>query len=206
MRFITTHTQPRQSNESWSLCGKTLSALHLSINKLWFKGPHSFPEMKVLSAENFVVPLFVVQPRTVIVQDDFEALFKEFLEGKSLTPKWRKSADKSLWQPSCNLRSPAAKDNSITNAATARSPGMPWAGLEFCPEEKRKGQEKEEKEEIQEGFGTLIYFDTNSYYSSFQLLAVWIAGWSCFMLFHSFGRYPPPVVSSSGFLWLMPKL
>jgi hypothetical protein len=53
---------------------------------------------------------------------------------------------------------------------------MPWAGLEFCPEEKRQGQEKEEKEEIQEGFGTLIYFDTNSYYSSFQLLAVWIAG------------------------------
>ena len=60
---------PRQSNESWSLCGKTLSALHLSINKLWFKGPHSFPEMKVLSAENFVVRLFVVRPRTVAVQD-----------------------------------------------------------------------------------------------------------------------------------------
>ena len=77
--------------------------------------------MKVLSAENFVVRLFVVQPRTVIVQDDFEALFKRILEGKSLTPKWRKSADKSLWQPSCNLRSPAVKDNSITNAATARS-------------------------------------------------------------------------------------
>ena len=34
--------------------------------------------MKVLSAENFVVRLFVVQPRTVIVQDDFEALLKEF--------------------------------------------------------------------------------------------------------------------------------
>ena len=27
---------------------------------------------------------------------------KGFLEGKSLTPKWRKSADKSLWQPSCS--------------------------------------------------------------------------------------------------------
>ena len=27
---------------------------------------------------------------------------KEFLEGKSLAPKWRKSADKSLWQPSCS--------------------------------------------------------------------------------------------------------
>ena len=25
-----------------------------------------------------------------------------FLEGKSLAPKWRKSADKSLWQPSCS--------------------------------------------------------------------------------------------------------
>lgn len=31
--------------------------------------------MTVLSAENFVVRLFVVQPRTVVVQDDFEALF-----------------------------------------------------------------------------------------------------------------------------------
>ena len=28
--------------------------------------------------------------------------FKGFLEGKSLAPKWRKSADKSLWQPSCS--------------------------------------------------------------------------------------------------------
>ena len=52
---------------------------------------------------------------------------KGFLEGKSLAPKWRKSADKSLWQPAFmqplqyDLRSPAAKDNSITNAATARS-------------------------------------------------------------------------------------
>ena len=27
---------------------------------------------------------------------------KEFLEGKSLAPKWRKSADKSLSQPSCS--------------------------------------------------------------------------------------------------------
>ena len=25
-----------------------------------------------------------------------------FLEGKSLAPKWRKSANKSLWQPSCS--------------------------------------------------------------------------------------------------------
>ena len=27
---------------------------------------------------------------------------KEFLEGNSLAPKWRKSANKSLWQPSCS--------------------------------------------------------------------------------------------------------
>ena len=31
-----------------------------------------------------------------------EALSKGFLEGKSLAPKWRKSADKSLSQPSCS--------------------------------------------------------------------------------------------------------
>ena len=51
--------------------------------------------------------------------------WKGFLEGKSLAPKWRKSANKSISQPSCrlqdDLRDPAAKDNSITNAATARS-------------------------------------------------------------------------------------
>ena len=35
-------------------------------------------------------------------KDDFEALFKRILEGKSLAPKWRKSADKSLSQPSCS--------------------------------------------------------------------------------------------------------
>ena len=51
---------------------------------------------------------------------------KGFLEGKSLAPKWRKSADKStvaaFMQPlQYDLRDPAAKDNSITNAATARS-------------------------------------------------------------------------------------
>ena len=41
-------------------------------------------------------------------------------------PKWRKSANKSRSQLSCShsktiFRDPAAKDNSITNAATARS-------------------------------------------------------------------------------------
>ena len=51
---------------------------------------------------------------------------KGFLEGKSLVPKWRKSADKStvaaFMQPlQYDLRDPAAKDNSITHAATARS-------------------------------------------------------------------------------------
>ena len=35
-------------------------------------------------------------------KDDFEALFKRIFKGKSLAPKWRKSADKSLWQPSCS--------------------------------------------------------------------------------------------------------
>ena len=35
-------------------------------------------------------------------KDDFEALLEKKLEGKSLAPKWRKSADKSLWQPSCS--------------------------------------------------------------------------------------------------------
>ena len=51
---------------------------------------------------------------------------KGFLEGKSLAPKWRKSADKSLWQPSCSHSNTIyeiqlQKTNSITNAATARS-------------------------------------------------------------------------------------
>ena len=51
---------------------------------------------------------------------------KGFLEGKSLAPKWRKSANKShfaaFMQPlQDDFRDPAAKDNSITNAATARS-------------------------------------------------------------------------------------
>ena len=117
---------PRQSNESWPLCGKTLSALHLSINKLWFKGPHSFPEMKVLSAENFVVRLFVVQPRTVVVQDDFEALFKRIFRRKITDAKmekicWQITVAAFMQPLQYDLRSPAAKDNSITNTATARS-------------------------------------------------------------------------------------
>ena len=35
-------------------------------------------------------------------KDDFEALFKRILERKSLAPKWRKSANKSISQPSCS--------------------------------------------------------------------------------------------------------
>ena len=52
---------------------------------------------------------------------------KGFLEGKSLAPKWRKSADKSLSQPSCSHSKTIYEIqlqktiNSITNAATARS-------------------------------------------------------------------------------------
>ena len=49
---------------------------------------------------------------------------KGFLERKSLAPKWRKSADKSLSQPSCshsNTISEIQLQKTITNAATARS-------------------------------------------------------------------------------------
>ena len=35
-------------------------------------------------------------------KDDFEALFKRILERKSLAPKWKKSANKSISQPSCS--------------------------------------------------------------------------------------------------------
>ena len=50
---------------------------------------------------------------------------KGFLERKSLAPKWRKSANKSMSQPSCShsktIYEIQLQDNSITNAATARS-------------------------------------------------------------------------------------
>ena len=51
---------------------------------------------------------------------------KGFLAGKSLAPKWRKSADKSLSQPSCSHSNTIyevqlKKSNSITHAAVARS-------------------------------------------------------------------------------------
>ena len=47
---------------------------------------------------------------------------KGFLEGKSLAPKWRKSADKSLSQPSCS-HSDTIYEAQLqkTNAATTRS-------------------------------------------------------------------------------------
>ena len=61
---------------------------------------------------------------------------KGFLEGKSLAPKWRKSADKSLWQPSCShsntisevqlqktivLRMPATAGSNLDAAIAMRS-------------------------------------------------------------------------------------
>jgi len=62
-------------------------------------------------------------------KDDFEALFKGILRGKSSAPKLRKSADKSLSQPVAtlmlplryDLRCPTAKDKSITRTAAAPS-------------------------------------------------------------------------------------
>ena len=82
--------------------------------------------MTVLSAENFVVRLFVVQPRTVVVQDDFEALFKRIFRRKITSAKmekiyWQISVAAFMQPLQYDLRSRAAKDNSITNAATARS-------------------------------------------------------------------------------------
>ena len=82
--------------------------------------------MKVLSAENFVVRLFVVRPRTVVVQDDFEALFKRIFRRKITDAKmekicWQITVAAFMQPLQYDLRSPAAKDNSITNAATARS-------------------------------------------------------------------------------------
>ena len=53
---------------------------------------------------------------------------KGFLEGKSLAPKWRKSADKSLSQPSCShsntIYEVQLQKTSITHAATA------WSNLD----------------------------------------------------------------------------
>ena len=51
---------------------------------------------------------------------------KGFLKGKLLAPKWRKSADKSLSQPSCSHSNTIyevqlQKNNSITHAAAAPS-------------------------------------------------------------------------------------
>ena len=77
MRFITAHTQLSAVKRELKPLLQDLVSLHLSINYLWLKGPHSFPEMTVLSAENFVIRLFLVQPRTVVVQDDFETRFKK---------------------------------------------------------------------------------------------------------------------------------
>ena len=52
------------------------------------------------TASEIVAPKLDLDARAK--KGDFEALFKRILEGKSLAPKWRKSADKSLSQPSCS--------------------------------------------------------------------------------------------------------
>ena len=48
----------------------------------------------------------IVAPKPDRPQSEKKTILKHFLkgflEGKSLAPKWRKSADKSLWQPSCS--------------------------------------------------------------------------------------------------------
>ena len=59
-------------------------------------------------------------------KDDFEALFKRIFRRKITSAKMEKSCSQitvaAFMQPfQYDLRSPAAKDNSITHAATARS-------------------------------------------------------------------------------------
>ena len=48
----------------------------------------------------------IVAPKPSRRQSEKKTILKHFLkgflEGNSLAPKWRKSADKSLWQPSCS--------------------------------------------------------------------------------------------------------
>ena len=74
----------------------------------------------------------IVAPKPSRRQSEKKTILKHFLkgflEGKSLAPKWRKSADKSLSQPSCShsntiyeIQLQKTLVTSITNAATARS-------------------------------------------------------------------------------------
>ena len=49
------------------------------------------------TASEIVAPRRQSEKKTIL-----KHFLKGFLEGKSLAPKWRKSADKSLWQPSCS--------------------------------------------------------------------------------------------------------
>ena len=51
---------------------------------------------------------------------------KGFLEGKSLAPKWRKSADKSLWQPSCS-HSSTIYEIQLQKTRVANHNGIPSA-------------------------------------------------------------------------------
>ena len=51
---------------------------------------------------------------------------KGFLEGKSLAPKWRKSADKSLWQPSCS-HSSTIYEIELQKTRVANHNGIPSA-------------------------------------------------------------------------------
>ena len=44
----------------------------------------------------------IVAPKPDLDTRAKKTILKHFLEGKSLAPKWRKSADKSLSQPSCS--------------------------------------------------------------------------------------------------------
>ena len=72
-----TLTQPLQCDLQWLSC-KTQKNYAQRRRKLQLQNRISTPKRK---------------------KDDFEALFKGILKGKSLAPKWRKSANKSIAQP-----------------------------------------------------------------------------------------------------------
>ena len=76
------------------------------------------------TASEIVAPNRISTPERK--KDDFEALFNRIFRRKITSAKMEKSADKitvaAFMEPLLyDLRDPAAKDNSITNAATARS-------------------------------------------------------------------------------------
>ena len=95
----------------------------------------SFYRKKILHTEAF---LYIVTTGIAAPKSDLDAkatkrlfwsIFKRMFKKKITSAKIEKSADKSLSQPWCShsntfqyyLRDPAAKDNSITHAAAARS-------------------------------------------------------------------------------------